>query len=144
MAAPDPTTPAPPAAPAREKPVPPRGKAGGWLGRGLAVVILLAALAVGGHWLIESRRDVSTDDAYVNGHVTFVAPRVTGQVERVLVDDNNPVHKGDLLVEIDKEPYQVQVDIMEAAVVAAQADLTLTQAQTRAAEAQTRGLRFNL
>src|SRR5262245_49576276 len=31
---------------------------------------------------------ISTDDAYVNGHVTFVAPRVSGQVERVLVDDN--------------------------------------------------------
>ncbi len=55
-------------------------------------------------------RTVSTDDAYVNGHVTFVAPRVAGQVVRVLVDDNNRVHKGDLLVQLDKEPYQVQVE----------------------------------
>jgi membrane fusion protein (multidrug efflux system) len=49
---------------------------------------------------------VSTDDAYVNGHVTFVAPRVRGQVARVLVDDNYRVRKGDLLVELDKEPFR--------------------------------------
>jgi membrane fusion protein, multidrug efflux system len=59
---------------------------------------------------------VSTDDAYVNSYVTFVAPRVTGQVARVLVDDNNRVKKGDLLVEVDPEPFQVQVAIKQAAV----------------------------
>ena len=41
---------------------------------------------------------VSTDDAYVNSYVTFVAPRVSGQVARVLVEDNNRVKKGDVLV----------------------------------------------
>ena len=45
----------------------------------------------------------STDDAYVNGHVTFVAPRVPGQVVRVLVDDNNRVRKGHLIVQLDKD-----------------------------------------
>jgi hypothetical protein len=46
---------------------------------------------------------VSTDDAYVNGHVTLVASRVSGQVSRVLVDDNDRVKKGALLVQLDKE-----------------------------------------
>jgi membrane fusion protein (multidrug efflux system) len=59
---------------------------------------------------------VSTDDAYVNSHVTFVAPRVIGQVARVLVDDNNRVKKGDVLVELDPEPYRVQVAIKQSAV----------------------------
>src|SRR5215471_15649880 len=49
---------------------------------------------------------VSTDDAYVNSHVTFVAPRVSGQVAQVLVDDNYRVKQGALLVQLDKEPYQ--------------------------------------
>src|ERR1700760_4450999 len=49
---------------------------------------------------------VSTDDAYVNSYVTFVAPRVSGQVARVAVEDNNQVKKGDLLVELDTEPYR--------------------------------------
>ena len=65
---------------------------------------------------------VSTDDAYVNSHVTFTAPRVPGQVMRVLVDDNNRVKKGDLVVELDKEPYRVDVNIKQAAVDSAQAD----------------------
>ena len=74
---------------------------------------------------------VSTDDAYVNGHVTNVAPRVAGQVSRVLVDDNMRVKKGDVLVQLDKEPYQVQVQIKQAAVAAAEADLVYAQAQAR-------------
>jgi membrane fusion protein (multidrug efflux system) len=51
---------------------------------------------------------VSTDDANFNSYVTFVAPRVSGQVARVLVDDNNRVKKGDVLVELDPEPFRVQ------------------------------------
>ncbi|HKP94081.1 MAG TPA: biotin/lipoyl-binding protein [Chthoniobacterales bacterium] len=39
----------------------------------------------------------------MNSYVTFVAPRVTGQVTRVLVEDNNRVKKGDTLVELDPE-----------------------------------------
>ena len=92
-------------------------------------VVLLAALAGGGVWFVLSLGTVSTDDAYVNGHVTFVAARVPGQVAQVHVDDNNPVHKGDILVQLDPEPYQVQVEIAQAAVTAAQADLVTAQAQ---------------
>jgi membrane fusion protein (multidrug efflux system) len=116
-------------------------------------VILLVALLAGGVWFVLSLSTVSTDDAYVNGHVTFVAARVPGQVVGaspsrpgggVLVDDNNRVRQGDLLVQLDKEPYQVQVDIAQAAVEAAQADLITAQAQVRGTEGQMRSLRFSL
>ena len=66
---------------------------------------------------------VSTDDAYVNGHVTFVAARVSGQIARVLVDDNNRIHKGDVLAQLDQEPYEVVVAEKRAAVETAKADL---------------------
>jgi len=89
-------------------------------------------------------RTVSTDDAYVNSYVTFVAPRVSGQVMRVLVDDNNRVKKGDVLVELDPEPYRVQVAIKQAAVDTAQANLVVAQATVRSQIGQTRGLRFKL
>ncbi|HEX4201621.1 MAG TPA: biotin/lipoyl-binding protein, partial [Chthoniobacterales bacterium] len=76
-------------------------------------ILILAAIAVvalllffGVPQIIQAFNTVSTDDAYVNGYVTFVAPRVSGQVARVLVDDNNRVTKGDELVELDPEPYQ--------------------------------------
>ncbi len=132
-----PSSPPAPSAPAKVKGV------GGKQKFILGGIVLLLVLAGGGYWL-SSRGLISTDDAYVNGHVTFVAPRVPGQVARVLVEDNNRVKKGDLLVQLDKTPYQVEVDIATAAVAAAQADLIVAQAQVRGAEAQARSLRFNL
>jgi len=87
---------------------------------------------------------VSTDDAYVSGHVTYVAARVPGQVARVLVDDNNRVHKGDLLVALDKEPYEVRVSIAQAAVTSAQANFDAMLAQTRGLAADARSLRYTL
>jgi len=110
----------------------------------IAAVVVLIALLVAIPWIIESFNTVSTDDAYVNGHLTFVAPRVSSQVKRVLVEDNNRVRKGDILVELDKEPFAVQVNIAQSAVDAAQADVTVADAQARALTGQTRGLRFGL
>src|SRR5215831_15615964 len=87
---------------------------------------------------------VSTDDAYVNSYVTFVAPRVSGQVAHVLVEDNNRVKKGDVLVELDPEPFRVQVAIKQAAVESAQANLVVAQATVRSQIAQVRSQRFKL
>ena len=110
----------------------------------ILAAVLLLLLFEGIPWLRQTLNTVSTDDAYVNGHVTFVAPRVAGQVARVLVDDNNRVRKGDLLVQLDKEPYQVQLDIAQAAVAAAQADRVTAEAQARGTEGLMRSLRFAL
>jgi membrane fusion protein (multidrug efflux system) len=110
----------------------------------VAALVILVLLIVGVPWVIGLLNSVSTDDAYVNGHVTFVAPRVPGQVVRVLVDDNHHVHQGDLLVQLDPEPYQVQVNIAQAAVTAAQADLVAAQAAARGTAGQVRSLRFAL
>jgi membrane fusion protein (multidrug efflux system) len=116
-----------------------------WLIRGSLVMLLLAAVVlIGVPWISQVLSTVSTDDAYVNGHVTFVASRVPGQVLQVLVDDNNRVHKGDLLVQLDKEPYQVQVAVKRAAVGTAQADLAAARAQVRALESQARSYRWAL
>jgi membrane fusion protein, multidrug efflux system len=111
---------------------------------GVGVVVLAVLLVFGIPWVEEMLNTVSTDDAFVNGHVTFVAPRVAGQVSRVLVDDNNRVHKGDLLAELDKEPYRVAVAEKQAAVDTAQADLRAANAAARAIEAQAMSQRWNL
>jgi membrane fusion protein (multidrug efflux system) len=108
----------------------------------IAAGVLL--LFFGVPWIIRAFNTVSTDDAYVNGYVTFVAPRVSGQVARVLVDDNNRVKKGDVLLELDPEPYQVQVAIKQAALDAAQANLTVAQASVRGLVGQARSNRFKL
>jgi membrane fusion protein (multidrug efflux system) len=108
----------------------------------------VAALAVAGYALARTVKTmvetVSTDDAYVNGHVTYVAPRVPGQVGRVLVDDNDRVSKGDLLVQLDREPYQIQVELKKAAVVSAEADVEATRAEVRGIMAKARSQRWKL
>jgi membrane fusion protein, multidrug efflux system len=105
-------------------------------------------LAVGTYWLIPwvttALNTVSTDDAYVNGHVTFVAPRVKGQVVRVLVDDNHRVKKSDVLVQLDKEPYRVEVARKQAALDIAQAKHVQAGATVRATAATARALRYKM
>jgi membrane fusion protein, multidrug efflux system len=112
---------------------------------GAVVVLALIFAGVFGIPRIElALHTVSTDDAYVNGHVTFVAPRVAGQISRVFVEDNNRVHKGDVLAEIDKEPFEIAVAQKKAAVDTANADLQAAIASTRGIEAEARSRRWKL
>jgi membrane fusion protein (multidrug efflux system) len=108
------------------------------------IIGVAAAAYFGIPWIVLAFTTVSTDDAYVNGHVTFVAARVPGQVKEVLVDDNKRVKKGQKLVLLDKEPYQVQVNIKKAAVVAAEKDLALAEAQAHALAGQCRSNFYKL
>jgi membrane fusion protein, multidrug efflux system len=110
----------------------------------LGALVVAAILAFGIPYIHRTLTTVSTDDAYVNGHVTFVAPRVAGQVARVLVDDNNRVRKGDLIAALDKEPYEIAVAEQKAAVDTANADLQVATATARGFEAQARSARWKL
>jgi membrane fusion protein, multidrug efflux system len=109
-----------------------------------AIVVGILLLVFGIPRVIHAFNTVSTDDAYVNGYVTFVAPRVSGQVAHVLVDNNNRVKKGDVLLQLDPEPYRVQVAIKESAVDAAQASLVVAEASVRGIIGQTRSNRYKL
>ncbi len=112
---------------------------------GAAGVLVLVLASVLGIPRIELALDtVSTDDAYVNGHVTFVAPRVSGQISRVFVEDNNRVHKGEILAQLDKEPYEVAVSQKQAEVDTAMADLQAATAAARGIEAEARSRRWAL
>jgi membrane fusion protein, multidrug efflux system len=110
----------------------------------VAVLVLAAIWKYGVPWVELTLNSVSTDDAYVNGHVTFVAARVSGQIARVFVDDNNRVRKGDILAQLDKEPFQDDVAVKQAAVDTAKADLIAATASVRGLEAQARSLRWKL
>jgi membrane fusion protein, multidrug efflux system len=140
-----PTTSPPPGPPL---PVPENRPPSHPLRKWLILAAVVIGLAVGVYFLVPgvvtALNTISTDDAYVNGHVTLVAPRVGGQVANVLVDDNYRVKKGDLLVQLDPEPYQVQVAIKQAAVAAAESDLVYANALVRSQVAQTRSARFQL
>ena len=69
----------------------------------------------------------STDDAFVEGRLVSIAPRVSAPVIKLLVDDNQDVKKGDLLVELDPNDFQVALDQAEAKLAEAKADLNMSQ-----------------
>lgn len=114
----------------------------------LLVAGVVAGFVISGYFLIPwvetAFNTESTDDAYVNGHVTLVAPRAKGQVVRVLVEDNARVKKGDLLVQLDTEPYRVEVQRKQTALATAKAKLVQTQATVHSLVATTRALRYKL
>jgi membrane fusion protein, multidrug efflux system len=86
----------------------------------IALIIVTGVLLYVRH----TRFYISTDDAYVTGRIHSVAPKVAGTVKAVLVEDNQAVKKGDLLVEIDSRDYDVKVSDARAAVDAEQSKLT--------------------
>jgi membrane fusion protein (multidrug efflux system) len=95
-------------------------------------VVLLLAVVIGGVLYLnrpESSASIqSTDDAYVHADFTTVAPQVSGTVERVLIEDNQPVKKGDLLAIIDDRDFVVAVNAAKAQVASAQASIASLQA----------------
>ena len=73
------------------------------------------------HWWTVGRFMESTDDAYVGGNVTSIAPQVSGFIGRVAVEDNQLVHAGDLLVQLDDRDYRAALAKADAAVAVQQA-----------------------
>jgi membrane fusion protein, multidrug efflux system len=106
----------------------------------IAALILWAFVKYGIPRMERALNTVSTDDAFVSGHITYVSPRVEGLVVEVLVDQYDQVAAGDLLVRLDREPYEVAVAQSEAAVEQARAQLAGAVAQ---AQAQLAGARAN-
>jgi membrane fusion protein, multidrug efflux system len=86
------------------------------VGVGLAIVAVAALL-----WWLHARKFEETDDAQVDGYITAVSPRVAGTVARVLVEDNQTVKQGDLLVELDAADLEVALAQARAAVAQAEA-----------------------
>src|SRR5258706_959333 len=90
-----------------------------WLaiGGAAAVAALLAAVPA----IYSAFTHESTDDAFIDAHISTIGARVAGQVTRVYVDDNQPVKQGDPLIEIDPPDYQVKLDQARAQFLSAEA-----------------------
>lgn len=111
----------------RQTPSPNRNK---WLGRSMAAVILLAAsVALKNYYVASILPFESTDDAFIEAHVTAVAPQIAGRVAQLLVKDNQLVHKGDVLLTIDPSDYQAGLDQAKASLAAARSRLEQANAQ---------------
>ncbi len=77
----------------------------------------------------------STDDAFVEGRLISIAPRVSGQVVSLYVDDNDFVKEGDLLLEIDPNDYQNKVNELESALREAEANKDISFSDTEKSHA---------
>ena len=103
---------------------------------GLIILLLIAACVGGVLWWRHARKYASTDDAYVDAQAQRVSPRVAGRVARVLVNDNQDVAAGQVLLELDPAGLQNQLDEARAAAAQARARQADAEARRTVAEAQ--------
>jgi Multidrug resistance efflux pump len=102
--------------------------------------LILAALLAGGAWYgygwwTDGRFLVSTDDAYIEGDIAIISPKVSGYVEKVNVVENQQVKAGDPLVTLDARDYQLALERAENAIESAQLAVKRIDAQIVGAEA---------
>jgi membrane fusion protein (multidrug efflux system) len=98
---------------------------------GLAFLAAVAVAWYGNQWWTVGRFIESTDDAYVGGDVTVIAPKVAGFIAQVAVADNQAVHAGDVLVRLDDRDFRAALAKAEAAVAGQQATLANLEASRR-------------
>lgn len=127
-----------PAAPVAAQQAAPKKKSN--LGRRLVLsALVLAAIGAGswyGHqWWINGRFMISTDDAYIAGDITNIAPKVMGYVAKVNVVANQQVKAGDVLVTLDNGDYRIAAEQAEAQIATQKLALKRFDAQIDAARA---------
>ena len=93
-----------------------------------AAVLIIAVIAGTVYWLY-ARQYESTDDAFIDGDVVQISPKVAAYVTKVYVDSNQQVHKGDLLLELNTQDFQAKLDQAKAMLRTAQAQKGASQAQ---------------
>jgi membrane fusion protein (multidrug efflux system) len=113
--------------PAIAPPPPPKKKHTRKIVGGIVALIILILVVFYYFLYIAPYED--TDDAFIDGYTTLIAPRVSGPVTQLLVTDNQWVNQGDLLVQIDPNDY-------ETALAQAKADLAAAQSQWDSSKAQ--------
>lgn len=95
----------------------------------LVAVILVALLVAFIVWRLAGRGDETTNDAYVTADYTLVAPRISGHIAEVLVEDNQQVQAGQLLARIDPRDYTNALNTAKATLGSKQAQIQSLDAQ---------------
>ncbi len=101
---------------------------------GVAVGVIVAALALLPYYRYFTSH-VSTDDAYVDGNIVLVTPRVSGTVTNIYVADNWTVKAGDLLITLDPSDFLVRVEQAQAQLSRARETIDQLFSQLSGAEA---------
>jgi membrane fusion protein (multidrug efflux system) len=99
------------------------------------IVVTLLLIAGGVIWWLMTRNYESTDDAFIDGNIVQVAPRVAGRVRSLNVNDNEFVYADTVVIDIDPAPFQATYDNAAAAVQQAQANVEQAKANVAVQEA---------
>jgi membrane fusion protein, multidrug efflux system len=105
------------------------------LGLGSGAILILAMVAGGTWYWLSTRNFVTTDDAFVDAYTTQVAPRVAGQVTKLMFADNDHVAAGQTLLLIDPRDFEAKLDQAKAQQASAEASLSQAQAQVAVQQA---------
>lgn len=92
-------------------------------------LVLLVALAFLADWYFKGRFYESTDNAYVQGEITRISSQLGARIDNVLVEDNQHVTKGELLVHLERADFELAVERARAALATREAERE--QAQSR-------------
>jgi membrane fusion protein (multidrug efflux system) len=95
----------------------------------VAYLVILALAIWAAIWLLSGSTSETTNDAYVTADFTLVAPRIAGQLSEVLVQDNEEVKAGQVLVRIDDRDFRAALMSAQADVVAAKASVANYEAE---------------
>ncbi|HVN85614.1 MAG TPA: multidrug transporter subunit MdtN [Candidatus Binatia bacterium] len=107
-----------------------------WIGRAVAIAAVVGAIGLGVFALERLDRRPRTNDGFLYADTAAIAPDVSGRIVKLNVRDNQRVHKGDALLEIDREPFELRAKQAHAQVEALRAQIDLT---TRQIASQTSG-----
>jgi membrane fusion protein (multidrug efflux system) len=111
-----------------------------WL-TALGALVLVVGIGAGGYWYLVGRFYESTNDAYLGADSVTLAPKVAGYIAELDAQDNQVVHKGDVLARIDPRDYETArdsaaADLQNAEATAANIDALLKEQDSTIAQAQ--------
>jgi membrane fusion protein (multidrug efflux system) len=104
-----------------------------WVGLGVVAVVAVVAL----YWLLVLRYRVTTDDAYVHADSAQISSRVDGTVIELMVDNDFPVERGQVLLQLDPRDYEVAVQQARGFLARVQAEVRATELSVSLTDIQT-------
>lgn len=93
------------------------------------MVVLLIALAFFAQWYLKGRFYEATDNAYVQGEITRVSSQLGARISDVLVQDNQHVDKGQLLVKLEPDDFRLAIERAQATLATREAERTQAQSK---------------
>lgn len=103
-----------------------------WLRPTLLVVIPVASALAGLWFYLSGGRYISTDNAYVGAQKVLITPDISGKINRIVVHEGQHVEPGDILFEIDPEPFRLALDQAQARLQSVRIELTNLKANIKA------------